>query len=142
MFLQYSDSRKRKFINVTHSERQLSLGEVVNLVEHRVTSSFDVSTLADRVELAPGRQWGEHLSSVKVDALRVLVFLETSAGNAEGDRATPSCILKDRYEPQYLAGSDRRLRVMGPQISVLWKTRTQITAATLFAYSKYTKYVM
>lgn len=45
-----------KFMNAAHSERQLSLGEMVNLVEHRVASGIDASTLTDRVELAPGRQ--------------------------------------------------------------------------------------
>jgi len=92
---------------------------MVNLVEHRIASGVDASALTDRIELAPGRQRGEHLSSMKINALRILVLLGASTGNAEGDRAAPPCILKDRYEPQYLASSDRRLRVMGSQISVL-----------------------
>jgi len=92
---------------------------MVNLVEHRVASGVDASTLTDRIKFTPSRQRGEHLSSMKIDALRILVLLGASSGNAEGDRAASPCILKDRYEPQYLAGSDRRLRVMGSQISVL-----------------------
>lgn len=85
----------------------------MNLVEHRVAAGVDAAVLADRVELAPGRQRREDLSSVKIDALRVLVFLGTTAGNAEGDRAAPPGVLEDRHEPQDLAGADRRLRVMG-----------------------------
>lgn len=90
----------------------------MNLVEHRVASGVDAS-LTDRVEFAPRRQRGEHLPSMKIDALRVLILLGTSIRNAEGDRAASPRVLEDRYEPQYLTSSDRRLRVMGPQISVL-----------------------
>lgn len=92
---------------------------MVNLVEYRVTSDIDASVLTDRVKFASSRQRGKYFSSMKVDALRVLVLFRISAGNSEGDRAASPCILKDRYEPQYLAGFDRRLRVMGTQISVL-----------------------
>lgn len=91
---------------------------MMNLVEHRVVSGVDAPALADRIKLAPGRQRGEHLSPVQVDALRVLVLLGAPAGNAKRDGAATPRVLEDRYEPQYLAGSDRRLRVMGPQISV------------------------
>lgn len=92
---------------------------MVNLVEYRVTSGIDASVLTDRIKLASGRQRGEYLSSMKVDALRVLILFGISAGNPEGDRAASPRILEDRYEPQYLTGSDRRLRIMGTQISVL-----------------------
>jgi len=91
---------------------------MVDLVEHRVASGVDVAVLADRVKLAPGRQRGEHLSSMEIDALRVLILLGASTG--EGDRAAPPRVLEDRDEPQDLAGSDRRLRVVGSQVSVLW----------------------
>ena len=41
-------------ISAAHSERQLSLGEMMNFVEHRVASGV-VSALTDRIEFAPGR---------------------------------------------------------------------------------------
>lgn len=92
---------------------------MMNLVEHRVTSGIDASVLTDRVKLASGRQRGEYLSPMKVDALRVLILLGIPAGNSEGDRVASSRILEHGYEPQYLAGPDRRFRVMRTQISVL-----------------------
>jgi len=94
---------------------------MMDLVEHRVASGIDVAVLANRVKLAPGRQRGEHLSPMEIDALRVLILLGASAG--EGDRAASPRVLEDRDEPQYLAGSDRRLRVVGSQVSVLWDRR-------------------
>lgn len=92
---------------------------MVNPVKRRVAPGVSTPVLADRVELSSSRQRGEHLSSVKIDALRVLILLGASAGNTEKDRAAPSGVLEDRDETQYLAGSDRCLRVMSPQISVL-----------------------
>lgn len=96
----------------THFKGQLPAGEMLNFVKHRVTSSVDATVLMDRVKFTPGRQRGEHLSSVKIDALRVLILLRTAAGNPEGHRAVSPRILEDRHEPQYLTGSDRRLRVV------------------------------
>lgn len=90
---------------------------MLNLVKYRVTSGIDASVLTDRVKLASGRH--RKFSSMKIDALGVLVLFGIFAGNPEGDRAASPRILKDRYEPQYLAGFDRCLRVMGTQISVL-----------------------
>lgn len=116
----------------THSERQLPLGEMMDLVEHRVATGVDAPVLIDRVELASGSERGEHLASVKIDTLGVLILLGTAAGDPERDRATSSGVLENRHEPQYLAGSNRRLRVMGPQISVLWKeTRRRKTSTRL-----------
>lgn len=107
------------YVKATHSKWQLSSREMVNFIEHRVAAGVDAFVLTYRVEFAPGRQRSEHLASMKIYALRVLILLGTSAGDPEGDRAAPSCILKNRHESQYFAGSDRCLRIMSSQISVL-----------------------
>lgn len=70
---------------MTHSERQLPLGEMVDLVQHRVAAGVDVTVLTDRVKLASRRERGEYLPSVKIDTLRVLILLGAPAGDTEGD---------------------------------------------------------
>lgn len=91
----------------------------MNLVKHRIAAGVNTAVLTDRVELASGRQRGEHLPSMKIDALRVLILLWTTTGDAEGDRAASSGVLENRHKSQDLACADRRLRVMGSQVSVL-----------------------
>lgn len=116
----------------------------MNPVEYRVAAGVEATALASRVELASGRERREQLVSMRVQTLGVLIplggsrtlALRYSGGHAAGDRCPPS-ILEDGGQSQDLAGTHGRLRVMGPQISVLCEQRKSQIDEILRVYVKF-----